>query len=129
VANVTGVVATLNNRNPSVKTPPRTVGAAAVSGNTDTVAVAEPKTAVVVEPAAMVDHAVADDNSLDSAALLAVIRDMLDDLAGMIAKLEAQARLSEQDQDHSQHSFYSQLAGVFEEFRNGLATALSAPQV
>jgi hypothetical protein len=59
------------------------------------------------------------------AALLAVIKDMLDDLPGMIAELEAQARLSAQDQDHSEHSFYSRLASVFAEFRNGLTTALN----
>jgi hypothetical protein len=90
-------------------------GAAAVSGNTGTVAAAEPK------PAAVVDHAVADDKVLDSAALLAVIRDMADDLPGMIAELEDNARSSAQDQDYSQHSFYSRLAIVFGEFRNGLA--------
>ena len=61
--------------------PPADHGAAAVSGNTDTVAAAEPKPVVVVEPAAVVDHAVADDNALDSPAPLAVIRDMLDDLS------------------------------------------------
>jgi len=38
-------------------------GAAAVSGKTDTVAAAEPK-AAVAEPAAVADHAVADDNVL-----------------------------------------------------------------
>jgi hypothetical protein len=104
-------------------------GAAAVSGNTGTVAAAEPKPAAVVEPAAVADHAVADDTVLDRAALLAVIKDMADDLPGMIAELEYNARLSSQGQDHSQHSFYSRLASVFAEFRNGLATALNAPQV
>jgi hypothetical protein len=49
-------------------------GAAAVSGNTGTVAAAEP-----AEPTAVVDHAVADDTILDRAALLAVIKDMADD--------------------------------------------------
>ena len=87
--------------------------AAAVSSNTDTVAAAAPKPAAVVEPAAVVDHAVADDTVLDRAALLAVIKHMLDDLPGMIAELEAQARLSAQDQDHPEHSFYSRLASVF----------------
>jgi hypothetical protein len=47
----------------------------------------------------------------------------------MIAEPEAQARLSAQDQDHSQHSFYSRLASVFGEFRNRLANAWNAPQV
>jgi hypothetical protein len=54
-------------------------GAAAVSGNTGTVAAAEPKPAAVAEPTAVVDHAVADDTILDRAALLAVIKDMADD--------------------------------------------------
>jgi hypothetical protein len=104
-------------------------GAAAVSGNTGTVAAAEPKPAAVVEQTAVADHAVADDKVLDSAALLAVIGDMADDLPGMIAELEYNARSSAQDQDHSQHSFYSRLATVFGEFRAGLATVLNAPQV
>jgi hypothetical protein len=96
-----------------------------VSGNTGTVAAAEPKPAAAVEPAAVADHAVADDTVLDRAALLAGA----DDLPGMIAELEYNARLSSQGQDHSQHSFYLRLASVFAEFRNGLATALNAPQV
>jgi len=98
--------------------------AAAVSSGTDAAAAAAPKPAAVVEPAA-----VADDNALDSAALLAVIRDMADDLPGMMAEPEAQARSSAQGPDHSQHSFYSRLASVLSEFRNGLGTALNAPQV
>ena len=36
---------------------------------------------------------------------------------------------SAQNQDHSEHAFYSRLASVFAEFRNGLATALNAPKV
>jgi hypothetical protein len=47
----------------------------------------------------------------------------------MIAGLEAQARSSAPDQDHSQHLFYSRPATAFGEFRSGLATALNAPQV
>jgi len=58
-----------------------------------------------------------------------VIKDMLDNLPGMIEELEAQARLSAQDQDQSDHSFYSRLATVFGEFRNGLTTALNPPRV
>jgi hypothetical protein len=50
---------------------------------------------------------------------------MADDLRGMIAELEYNARSS----GHSQHSFYSRLATVFGEFCAGLATVLSAPQV
>jgi hypothetical protein len=103
--------------------------AAAVSSNTGTVAAAEPKPAPVAETAAVVDHAVADDTVLDRAALLAVIRDMADDLPGMIAELEYNARSSAQNQDHSEHALYSRLASVFAEFRNGLTTALNAPQV
>ena len=56
---------------------------------------------------------------------------MLDNLPGMIEELKAQARLSaqDQDQDQSDHSFYSRLATVFGEFRNGLTTALNPPRV
>ena len=54
---------------------------------------------------------------------------MADDLPGMIAELEYNARSSAQNQDHSEHAFYSRLASVFAEFRNGLTTALNAPQV
>jgi hypothetical protein len=54
--------------------------------------------------AAVVDHALADDTVLDRAALLAVIKDMLDELPGMIEELEAQARASAQDLDHAQHT-------------------------
>jgi len=104
-------------------------GAAAVSGNTGAVAAAAPKPAAVVDPTAVADHAVADDTILDRAALLAVIKDMADDLPGMIAELEYNARSSAQNQDHSEHAFYSRLASVFAEFRNGLTTALNAPQV
>jgi hypothetical protein len=103
-------------------------GAAAVSSDTDTVAASAPKPAAVVEPAAVVDHAVADDTILDRAALLGVIKDMADDLPGMIAELEYNARSSAQGQDNSEHAFYSRLASVFAEFRNGLTTALNAPQ-
>jgi hypothetical protein len=70
--------------------------------------------------AAVVDHALADDTVLDRAALLAVIKDMLDDLPGMIEELEAQARASAQDLDHAQHTGFSPLATVFGEFRKGL---------
>ena len=54
---------------------------------------------------------------------------MAEDLPGMIAELEANARLSAQGQDHSEHAMYSRLASVFGEFRAGLATVLNAPQV
>ena len=96
-------------------------GAAAVSGNTGAVAAAAPKPAAVVDPTAVADHAVADDTILDRAAL-AVIKDMADDLPSMIAELEYNARSSAQNQDHSEHAFYSLLASVFAEFRNGPTT-------
>jgi hypothetical protein len=102
---------------------------APVSSATDAGAVAAPKPAAVVQPDPVVDHAVADDTVLDKAALLAVIKDMAEDLPPMIAELEANARLSAQDQDHSEHALYSRLANVFSEFNNGLATVLNAPQV
>jgi hypothetical protein len=104
-------------------------GAAGVSSNTDAVAAAEPKPVAVAEPAAAVDHAVADDTVLDRAALLAVIKDMAEDLPGMIAELETQARLSAQSADHSEHAMYARLATVFGEFRTGLESVLNAPQV
>jgi hypothetical protein len=66
--------------------------AAAVSSNTDAVAAAAPATPKA--PDSPVDHAVADDTVLDKAALLAVIKDMAEDLPPMIAELEANARLS-----------------------------------
>jgi hypothetical protein len=47
---------------------------------------------------------------------------MFDDLPGMIAELDAPARSSAHDRDHSEHVLYSRLATVFGEFRNGLAT-------
>ena len=103
--------------------------AAAVSSNTDAVAAPASKPAAVAEPATVVDHAVADDTVLDRAALLAVIKDMAEDLPGMIAELETQARLSAQSADHSEHAMYARLATVFGEFRSGLATVLNAPQV
>jgi hypothetical protein len=93
--------------------------AAAVSSNTDAVAAAAPKPAAAAEPAA-----VADDTVLDKAALLAVIKDMAEDLPPMIAELEANARLSANAADHSEHTLYSRLATVFGEFRAGLATVL-----
>jgi hypothetical protein len=102
-------------------------GAAAVSSDTDTVAAAE--AAPVKTPDAAVDHAVADDMVLDRAALLTVIKDMAEDLPGMIAELETQARLSKQSADHSEHAMYARLASVFGEFRAGLATVLNTPQV
>jgi hypothetical protein len=102
---------------------------APVSSATDAGAVAASKPEAVVQAALVVDHAVADDTVLDRAALLAVIKDMLDDLPGMIAELEYNARSSAQDRDHSEHAFYARLASVFGEFRNGLTTALNAPQV
>ena len=101
--------------------------AAAVSSNTDAVAAAAPKPAVVAEPATVAGHAVADDTVLDKATLLAVIKDMAEDLPPMIAELEANARLSANAADHSEHTLYSRLATVFGEFRAGLATVL--PQV
>jgi hypothetical protein len=101
--------------------------AAAVSSNTDAVAAAAPATPKA--PDAVVEHAVADDTVLDRAALLAVIKDMAEDLPGMIVELETQARLSAQGQDHSEHAMYARLASVFSEFRAGLATVLNAPQV
>jgi hypothetical protein len=101
--------------------------ATAVSSNTDAVAAAA--LATPEAPDAAVDHAVADDTVLDKAALLAVIKDMAKDLPPMIAELEANARLSAQGQDHSEHAMYSRLASVFSEFRAGLATVLTAPQV
>jgi hypothetical protein len=97
-------------------------GAAAVSGNSGTVAAAEPAKAPDVSAATA-------ETAADRAALLAVIKDMLDDLPGMIAELEYNARSSAQDQDHSEHAFYSRIASVFAEFRNELTTALNAPQV
>jgi hypothetical protein len=95
-----------------------------VQSSPDAVAAPAPKPAAVAEPAA-----VADDTVLDRAALLAVIKDMAEDLPPMIAELEAQARLSAQGQDHSEHAMYARLASVFSEFRAGLATVLNAPQV
>lgn len=93
-------------------------GAAAVSGNTDTVAAAAPAT-----PSA---HTVAAD---DRAALLSVVKSMYDDVPGIIAALEGEARASAQDRDHARHSLFARVAMVFGEFRNGLATILNAPQV
>jgi hypothetical protein len=104
-------------------------GAAAVSSDTDAVAATAPKPEAVAEPAAVVDHAVADDTVLDRAALLAVIKDMAEDLPGMIAELETQARLSAQSADHSEHAMYARLANVFGEFRAELATVFTVPQV
>jgi len=51
---------------------------------------------------------------------------MAEDLPPMIAELEANARLSAQGQDHSEHAMYARLARVF---RAGLAIILNAPQV
>jgi hypothetical protein len=77
--------------------------------------------AVVVKPVAGVDHAVADHTVSDRAAPLAAIKEMLDDLPGMITELEDEARGSAQAQDYAAHSQFSRLATVFGEFRNGLA--------
>jgi hypothetical protein len=93
--------------------PPNTVAGAA-----------EPATPKA--PDAAVEHAVADDTVLAKAALLAVIKDMAEDLPPMIAELEANARLSAQGQDHSEHAMYARLARVF---RAGFAIILNAPQV
>ena len=54
---------------------------------------------------------------------------MFDDLPGMIAELDASARSSAHDRDHSEHVLYSRLATVFGEFRNGLATVFDSLQV
>jgi hypothetical protein len=97
-------------------------GAAAVSSNTDAVAAAAPAQAPEVSAATAATAA-------DSAVLLAVAKSMYDDLPGIIASLEAEARSSAQDQDHSQHALYCRLATVFGEFRTGLESVLNAPQV
>jgi hypothetical protein len=102
-------------------------GAAAVSGNTGTVAAA--KAPPVKTPEAPAAVAAEQSAMLDDGALLAVVKSMSEDLPGIVADLEAEARSSAQDQDHSQHTMYSRLATVFGEFRAGLASVLNAPQV
>jgi hypothetical protein len=105
-------------------------GAAAVSSNTDTVAAAEP--AAIKTPDAPAVAAPAAEPSVetqDRAVLLSVVRSVYEDAPGIVEELEAEARSSAQDQDHSQHAMYSRLATVFGEFRAGLATVLNAPQV
>jgi hypothetical protein len=104
--------------------------AAEASSNADAVAAAEPATPKAPEaPAAVADASEPSVKQEDRAALLAVCRYMLEDVPGIVAELEAEARSSAQDQDHSQHALYCRLATVFGEFRTGLATVLNAPQV
>jgi hypothetical protein len=104
--------------------------AAAVSNNTDAVAAAAPATPKAPEaPAAAADASAPSVRQEDRAALLAVCRYMLEDVPGIVAELEAEARSSAQDQDHSQHALYCRLATVFGEFRTGLESVLNAPQV
>jgi hypothetical protein len=103
-------------------------GAAAVSKGTDAVVAAEPANAPEA-PAAATDASAPSVRQEDRAALLAVCRYMLDDVPGIVAELEAEARSSAQDQDHSQHALYCRLATVFGEFRTGLESVLNAPQV
>jgi hypothetical protein len=104
-------------------------GAAAVSGNTGTVAAAEAAPVKAPEAPAVVAAPAEQSAALCDGALLAVVKSMSEDLPGIIAELEAEARSSARDQDHSQHTMYSRLATVFGEFRAGLASVLNAPQV
>ena len=93
-------------------------GAAAVSGNTDAVAAAEPAT--VAEPSV---------EAQDLVALLSIVKSMYDDVPDIIAPLEAEARASAQDLAHAQHSLFTRVAIMFSEFRAGLAAVLNALQV